>query len=61
MRVVIEIRGGLVQEIYADAEVNVLILDYDCLDDVTDKPAAEDFVPLVNLPKVSRMFKERSP
>jgi len=30
--IIIEVRGGLVQEVYADSPVNVKVLDWDSLD-----------------------------
>lgn len=41
-KIIIEVRGGLVQEVYSDSPVNVKVLDWDSLDGGTSKEEMEE-------------------
>lgn len=41
-KIIIEVRGGLVQEVYSDSPVNVKVLDWDSLDSGTSEEEMEE-------------------
>ncbi len=41
-KIIVEVRGGLVQEVYADSPVSVKVLDWDSLDSGTSEEEMEE-------------------
>jgi hypothetical protein len=44
-RLVIETRGGVVQEVYTDEDMQVVLIDWDEFEDDPTKSCASEFIP----------------